>query len=211
MLFRKSQPFQHIGQCQFNKVNIFRQKKCAKIFSKKSIYICFWFFVAKHWYRKIVTLSKYHCPMCWNGWDFRKKKTHEKTHFLHWTIWEPPLKMKISKIGLRHILSWPKLDPEPKFHDPGFFRSFFLALDRLCPLNKNIYKSLIFTLNVCKNILGDPLKKGNFSKKIFLHLLISKIFTLSKFHSPICWNGWDFRKKREKHIFLTLDHMGTPP
>ena len=93
------------------------------------------------------------------------KKTPRKTHFLHWTIWEPPLKMKISKIGLRHILSWPKLDPEPKFHDPGFFRSFFLSLDRLCPLNKNIYKSLIFTLNVCKNILGDPLKKGNFSKK----------------------------------------------
>ena len=117
-----------------------------------------------HFLSKNICFVKFHSPMCWNGWDFRKKNPR-KTHFLHWTIWEPPLKMKISKIGLRHILSWPKLDPEPKFHDPGFFRSFFLALDRLCPLNKNIYKSLIFTLNVCKNILGDPLKKGNFSKK----------------------------------------------
>ena len=32
---------------------------------------------------------------------------------------DPPLKMKISKIGLRHVLSWPKLGLEPKFHDPG--------------------------------------------------------------------------------------------
>ena len=32
--------------------------------------------------------------------------------------------MKISKIGLRHVLSWPKLGLEPKFHDPGFFGGF---------------------------------------------------------------------------------------
>ena len=36
----------------------------------------------------------------------------------------PPLKIKISKIGLRHVLSWPKLGLEPKFHDPGSFGGF---------------------------------------------------------------------------------------
>ena len=30
----------------------------------------------------------------------------------------PPLKIKISKIGLRHVLSWHKLGLEPKFHAP---------------------------------------------------------------------------------------------
>ena len=34
---------------------------------------------------------------------------------------DPPLKIKISKIGLRHVLSWPKLGLEPKFHESGTF------------------------------------------------------------------------------------------
>ena len=45
-------------------------------------------------------------------------------NFLHWTIWGPPLKIKISKIGLRLALSWAKLGLEPKFHDPGTFGGF---------------------------------------------------------------------------------------
>ena len=36
----------------------------------------------------------------------------------------PPLKIKISKIGLRHVLSWPKLGLEPKFYEPGTFGGF---------------------------------------------------------------------------------------
>ena len=36
----------------------------------------------------------------------------------------PPLKIKISKIGLRRDLSWPKLGLEPKFHEPGIFGGF---------------------------------------------------------------------------------------
>ena len=37
----------------------------------------------------------------------------------------PPLsKIKISKIGHRHVLSSPKLGLEPKFHDPGTFGGF---------------------------------------------------------------------------------------
>ena len=35
-----------------------------------------------------------------------------------------PLKIKISKIGLRSDLSWPKLGLEPKFHEPGTFGGF---------------------------------------------------------------------------------------
>ena len=35
-----------------------------------------------------------------------------------------PLKIKVSKIGLRRVLSWPKLDLEPKFQEPGTFDGF---------------------------------------------------------------------------------------
>ena len=36
----------------------------------------------------------------------------------------PPLKIKISKIGLRYVLSWPKLGLEQKFHEPGTLGGF---------------------------------------------------------------------------------------
>ena len=39
-------------------------------------------------------------------------------------IGNPPLKIKISKIGLRHVLSWPKLGLETKCHGPGTFGGF---------------------------------------------------------------------------------------
>ena len=35
-----------------------------------------------------------------------------------------PSKIKILKIGFRHVLSWPKLVLEPKFHDPGTLGGF---------------------------------------------------------------------------------------
>ena len=39
----------------------------------------------------------------------------------------PPLKIKILKIGLCHVLSWSKLSLEPKFDDPRtFFKTLFL-------------------------------------------------------------------------------------
>ena len=50
---------------------------------------------------------------------------------------EPPLKIKILKIGLGHVLSWPKLSLKPKCHDPGTFFTFF-ALDRLGAPKKKI-------------------------------------------------------------------------
>ena len=37
---------------------------------------------------------------------------------------DPPLKIKILKIGLRSDLSWPTVGLEPKFHDPGTFGGF---------------------------------------------------------------------------------------
>ena len=37
---------------------------------------------------------------------------------------DPPLKIKISKIGLRLALSWAKLGLEPKFHESGTFGGF---------------------------------------------------------------------------------------
>ena len=46
-------------------------------------------------------------------------------NFEHWTIWGHPLKIKILKIGLRHVLSWPKLSLDSKFHDSGIFFTFF--------------------------------------------------------------------------------------
>ena len=57
-------------------------------------------------------------------WLRFSKKTR-KTHFFNTGPYgDPPLKIKISKIGLRHVLSWPKLGLEPKFHDPGTFSGF---------------------------------------------------------------------------------------
>ena len=44
--------------------------------------------------------------------------------FLNWTIWGRPLKIKILKIGLCRVLSWPKLGLEPKFNDTGTFCGF---------------------------------------------------------------------------------------
>ena len=38
--------------------------------------------------------------------------------------WGPPLEIKISKIGLRHVLIWLELGLDPQFHDPGTFGGF---------------------------------------------------------------------------------------
>ena len=56
-------------------------------------------------------------------------------------MWGPLLKITISNIGLRRVLSWPKLSLEPKCHDPGTFFTFF-AIDRLGAPKKK--KSSIF-------------------------------------------------------------------
>ena len=66
-------------------------------------------------------------------WDFGGWEKHGQTErhacllLKSWNTGqygEPPLKIKISKIGLRSDLSWPKLGLEPKFHEPGTFGGF---------------------------------------------------------------------------------------
>ena len=49
---------------------------------------------------------------------------------------ETPLKnqIKISKIGLSHVLSWPKLGLEPKLHDTGTFVVFAKREQSLFPI-----------------------------------------------------------------------------
>ena len=122
---------------------------------------------------KIFTLSKCHSPMCWNGWDFREKKNTKKKTFcnigpkchetgtfdgfgkraqslsdIQWTIWGHPLKIKILKIGLRHVLNWPKLSLEPKFHESGTFFTFFTFY----PKKWEFFKKKYFTFVDFKNI-----------------------------------------------------------
>ena len=79
--------------------------------------------------------------------------------------------MDILAVSLRHVLSWPKLSLEPKFHDSGTFFTFF-AIDRLgAPKFK---KSYFYLKRVQKNFdqkyffyKGDPPKKWEFFKKNF--------------------------------------------
>merc|ERR1712102_71853 len=52
------------------------------------------------------------------------EKNAKNTFFNTEPYGDPPLKIKISKIGLRHVLSWPKLGLEPKFHESGTFGGF---------------------------------------------------------------------------------------
>ena len=40
-------------------------------------------------------------------------------NFQHWTIWEPPLKIKILKIGFVHAREDQTIDTNPKCHVPS--------------------------------------------------------------------------------------------
>ena len=62
--------------------------------------------------KKIFSLSKFQSYVL--KW-LRFSKKHENPIFLHWTIWAPHLKNQ--NFGLRHVLTWPKLGLEPKFHE----------------------------------------------------------------------------------------------
>ena len=70
-----------------------------------------------------------------------------------------------------------------------FTKVLFLPKTRA---KKKLTKNFLFFIR------ATPLKNGNFSNTFFLHLLILKIFTLSKFHSPMCRNGRNFTKKPKK-------------
>ena len=65
---------------------------------------------------------KFHEPGTFGG--FGKRGQSLSRIFNTGPYGAPPLKIKISKIGLRHVLSWPKLGLEPKFHESGTFGGF---------------------------------------------------------------------------------------
>ena len=65
---------------------------------------------------------KFHDPGTFSG--FGKVLSDIQWIFNTGPYGDPPLKIKISKIGLRHVLSWPKLGLEPKFHESGTFGGF---------------------------------------------------------------------------------------
>ena len=71
---------------------------------------------------KLGLQPKCHDPGTFGG--FGKREQSLSQIFNTGPYGDPPLKIKISKIGLRHVLSWPKLGLEPKFHDPGSFGGF---------------------------------------------------------------------------------------
>ena len=52
------------------------------------------------------------------------EKNHEKPYKKTRKRPLESVKMKSLTIGLRYVLSWPKLGLEPKFHDPGTFDGF---------------------------------------------------------------------------------------
>merc|ERR1712102_197214 len=57
--------------------------------------------------QKIGPEPKFHVPRSSNGKDYGEKNEKESI-FYTGPYGDPPLKIKILKIGLRHILSWPK-------------------------------------------------------------------------------------------------------
>ena len=53
---------------------------------------------------------------------FEKENTRKPNFIFTLDHMGTPLKIKISKVGLRHVLIWSKLGLEPKFHETGTFR-----------------------------------------------------------------------------------------
>ena len=68
---------------------------------------------------------------------------------------DPPLKIKILKIGLRSDLSWAKVGLEPKYHEPGSFGGFGKC-QQSCPISSGF-----LTLDH----MGTPFKKQNFENR----------------------------------------------
>merc|ERR1711923_206875 len=71
---------------------------------------------------------------------------------------EPPLKIKILKIGLRSDLRWPKLGLEPKFHDPGTFGGFGKCEQSLSRIfNTGPYRDPPLKIKISKIVLRHVL------------------------------------------------------
>merc|ERR1712244_105696 len=112
---------------------------------------------------------------------------------------DPPLKIKISKIGLRHVLSWTKLGLESKFHESGTFGGFGKRRQSL---------SRIFNTGPC----GDPLLKIKISKIGLRHVLSwPKLGLEPKFHESGTFGGLGKREQSLSRIFNTGPYGDPPP
>ena len=115
-------------------------------------------------------------------------KKSRKTHFFNTGPYgDPPLKIKISKIGLRHVLSWPKLGLEPKFYESGTFGGFGKREQSL---------SQIFNTGP----YGDPPLKIKISKIGLRHVLSwPKLGLEPKFHESGTFGGFGKREQTHRH------------
>ena len=83
---------------------------------------------------------------------FLKKTRKTNIFFNTGPYGDPLLKIKISKIGLRHVLSWPKLDLKPKCHDPGTLENMNKVLSDI----QRVFNTGPY---------GDTLENQNFEKR----------------------------------------------
>ena len=74
---------------------------------------------------KLTLEPKFHDPETFGGFGKHAQSLSDIQKIINTLPYgEPPLKMKHSKIGLRHVLRWPKLNLEAKCHDPWTFGGF---------------------------------------------------------------------------------------
>ena len=100
---------------------IFRNIHPVKIVLSKNVCFCCCFFrVGTHFLSKNIQNV---IVLCVEMPEIFEQK-HKKTSFNTWPYGDLTLKIKISKIGIRHFISWPKLGLEPKFHETETFGGF---------------------------------------------------------------------------------------
>ena len=74
---------------------------------------------------------------------------------------DPPLRIKILKIGLLSDVSWPKVGLKPKFHDPGTFGGFGKREQTHRHTRFMFYQYRFSGLSTLDH-MGTPLKNQNF-------------------------------------------------
>ena len=115
--------------------------------------------------QKIGPEPKCRVPRSSNGWYYREQLKGGYFLTLDHMGTPPPLKIKKMKIGLRHVLSRPKLSLEAKSHDPGPFLKLFLGqhfFAHVSDKNKTSVKSVFFSFFIhAKNIFGTFQTKTN--------------------------------------------------
>ena len=144
-------------------------------FQNFSEHFCVQFFCIK-----ILFLSKFLSSMFLNSWNVHKKpKKRRKSR-----------KMALKSVNIHYISSWSNVCLNSKFQAALMFHGW-----------GNCEKTHNFRIYKLQKDTKNGQKNGNLKKKNFLHFFGIKIVFLSKFHSPRCCNGLNFRKKHEKKHF----------